>query len=287
MPSRPLCEVFGHPINNFSPESISAREDSLCPFNNKIPRCTKDKSANPLGVCSTFENGDPIIICPIRFRENWRIINDVSAFLLPGVEDYKFLTEVTMKDRDGEEVGSVDGVLVNYSGGEVIDFGVLEIQAVYISGNIRNPFAYYMENPTRAATELWNGDNPPRPDWLSSVKRLVRQITVKGVVLQDWGKKMAIAVQRQFYSNHLLMLQGINTVSPEEADLCWYLYDLVANSENNGYNLVLLEQVCMKFDDALERFSSTKSGDIRDFTAILRDKVQRELRRNARPAQLF
>lgn len=287
MPSQPLCEVFGHPFNNFSPEAVEDRVNSLCPFNNKIPKCTKDKAANPLGVCSTYVNGDPIIICPIRFRENWRIVQDVAPFLLPGVEDYKLVTEVTMKDGDGEEVGSVDGVLVNYVDGNVVDFGALEIQAVYISGNIRNPFAYYMAQPLQAVNGVWGGDNPPRPDWLSSVKRLVRQITVKGVVLNTWGKKMGLAVQRQFYNNHLPMLRGLDTVSPEEAGLCWYLYDLAFNPAINEYNLVLVEQVYMKFADALERFSTVKAGDMQNFTSVLQDKVRKELKRNARPAELL
>lgn len=33
------------------------RKQKLCPYNNKIPNCTKDKANNPLGVCSVWHNG--------------------------------------------------------------------------------------------------------------------------------------------------------------------------------------------------------------------------------------
>jgi len=33
--------------------------------------------------------------------------------------------------------------------GRVLDFGALEVQAVYIPGNIRRPFEYYLANPTK------------------------------------------------------------------------------------------------------------------------------------------
>lgn len=271
----PLCEVFGYPFNNVSRKAEADRSQALCPFHNKFPKCTKDKANDPLGVCSTLENGKPIIICPVRFRQDWRIISDVSPFLLPGIKDYQYVPEVRMKDGEGNEVGNIDAVLVNYRDGQVIDFGALEIQSVYISGNIRNPFEHYMTNPLKGMNESWTGANSPRPDWLSSVKRLVRQITVKGVILQAWEKKMAIAVQKQFYT-HLPMLRGIKTVSPQEADLCWYLYDLSLDTAKNEYNLVLVEQVYMKFSDALERFSTLQAGDINNFTDVLKSKIRKE-----------
>ncbi|MCC6147259.1 MAG: hypothetical protein IT308_06790 [Anaerolineaceae bacterium] len=279
----PLCEVFGYPFNNVSRKAEEDRSQTLCPFHNKFPKCTKDKANNPLGVCSTFEYGNPIIICPVRFRQDWRILSDVSSFLVPGITDYKYVTEVRMKDGEGNEVGNVDAVLVDYKDGEVVDFGALEIQAVYISGNIRNPFEHYMANPFKAMNETWSGANPPRPDWLSSVKRLVRQLTVKGVILQAWKKKMAIAVQTHFYREHLPALKNIKIVSPDESDLCWYLYDLFLDKEKNEYNLMLVEQVYTKFIDALERFSTLQAGDINQFTNVIKERI----RRHGGPAHPF
>jgi len=43
----------------------------------------------------------------------------------------------------GRSAGNIDVVLVSYDNdGKVLDFGALEIQAVYISGNVRDPFEY-------------------------------------------------------------------------------------------------------------------------------------------------
>ena len=50
--THPLREVFGFPVDNFSPEATRHRDKKLCPFNNKVPNCTKDKANDPLGTCT-------------------------------------------------------------------------------------------------------------------------------------------------------------------------------------------------------------------------------------------
>ena len=50
----PLAEVFGFPINNLDKEANRYRKNKLCPYNNKVPSCTKDKVNDPLGVCSAI-----------------------------------------------------------------------------------------------------------------------------------------------------------------------------------------------------------------------------------------
>ncbi len=58
------------------------------------------------------------------------------------------LTEVKLKDKYGKAAGNIDLVLVSYDGhGKVLDFGSVEVQTVYITGNVRKPFAYYMQDP--------------------------------------------------------------------------------------------------------------------------------------------
>jgi uncharacterized protein YdcH (DUF465 family) len=36
------------------------RTKRLCPFNNKVPNCTKDKAQNPLGVCNVFHGSEVV-----------------------------------------------------------------------------------------------------------------------------------------------------------------------------------------------------------------------------------
>lgn len=275
MASQPLCEVFGYPIGDFSDEAICHREEKLCPYNNSSRFCTKDKKDNPLGVCSMWYEGRPVIICPIRFRQDWRVVSDTAPFLLRNSSG-KFVTEATIKDANKESAGHIDVVVLETGPDHrIIDFGALEIQAVYITGNVRNPFAFYYENPSARFADPWNGANAPHPDWLSSVKRLVRQLTVKGTIIRAWDKKIAVVVESQFY-NTLTLLNDIAEYHPEEADMAWFLYSLVSNPQNGRFELELERKVYLRFVDVQEKLSKINPGDITDFTTVLENKYQRK-----------
>ncbi|HPP76103.1 MAG TPA: NotI family restriction endonuclease, partial [Armatimonadota bacterium] len=112
MALNPLAEVFGFRYDDMSEEAIRYRKHRLCPFHNKVPNCTKDKVRNPLGVCSINNNGFPVIICPIRFRENWTIINDAAEFFFPEDTTWTSLVAVRINDRHGKSAGNIDIVLV-------------------------------------------------------------------------------------------------------------------------------------------------------------------------------
>src|SRR5947209_8663652 len=179
MPKHPLAEVFGFPTDNFSFDAERYRKNKLCPFNNKVPSCTKDKAENPLGVCSVYDGNRIAVTCPVRFRENWLIVEDAATFFFPPDTLWTSLTEVRMNDKHGRSAGNIDVVLVSYDGrGKILDFGSLEVQAVYISGNIRRPFEYYMDNPEQGIDMDWAKQrNYPHPDYLSSSrKRLAPQL---------------------------------------------------------------------------------------------------------------
>ena len=144
-PQHPLAEVFGFPTDNYSPEAQRHRRAKLCPYNNKVPNCTKDKALDPLGVCSIYsESGEATITCPIRFREGWIIAEDAASFFFPAGTSWTSLTDIRLKDDNDLSAGNIDVVLVAYDErGKLLDFGLLEVQAVYISGNVRNPFRTY------------------------------------------------------------------------------------------------------------------------------------------------
>lgn len=128
MSQNPLAEVFGFPVSNHSNEAKRYRKGKLCPFNNKVPNCTKDKALDPLGVCSIFdESGNATITCPVRFREDWMIAEDAAAFFFPVEATWTSLTEVRLKDGYGQSAGNIDIVLVSYDErGRLLDFGSLE-----------------------------------------------------------------------------------------------------------------------------------------------------------------
>jgi hypothetical protein len=51
--AQPLAEVFGHLITDHTEKANRYRTRRLCPFNNKVPNCTKDKRKTHWG-CAAF-----------------------------------------------------------------------------------------------------------------------------------------------------------------------------------------------------------------------------------------
>lgn len=93
---QPLAEVFGYLITDQTDIAKRYRSLRLCPFNNKVPNCTKDKAKNPLGVCSIYHENEPVITCPIRFRQDWIIADHAAAFFFAEGTRWTSLTEVRL-----------------------------------------------------------------------------------------------------------------------------------------------------------------------------------------------
>jgi hypothetical protein len=275
-PRHPLGEVFGFPTNNFSPEADRYRGHRLCPFGNKVPNCTKDKAENPLGVCSVKDGTNFTITCPVRFRQNWIIADDAAAYFFPSGALWTSLTEIRLNDTYGKSAGNIDVVLVSYdTSGRILDFGALEIQAVYISGNIRQAFAHYMDDPHAHADMDWSRQRYyPRPDFLSSSrKRLAPQLIYKGGILNAWRKKTAVALDATFYHT----LPNLPEVDPHEADIAWMIYDLQFLSAENRYQLVQKKIVYTQFGAALDRITRAEPGPVEDFIGNLQQKLDEKL----------
>lgn len=279
MPKQPLAEVFGYPINNNSVDAIRFREKKLCPFNNKVPNCTKDKVDNPLGVCSIFEDDETAITCPIRFRQEWIIVDSAAEFFFPAGTKWTSFTEVRLEDIDGKAAGNIDVVLVSYDdSGKVLDFGALEIQAVYITGNVRNPFEEFMKNRSENYQFSWrNQKSYPKPDYLSSSrKRLAPQLIYKGGILTRWKKKLAVAVDNGFYNT----LPKLPQVSISEAEIAWMVYDLVFDERENKFRLSLMSTKYTMFEPALLSLTKTEPGPVESFLEKLQTKLTEKLEDN-------
>lgn len=276
--SQPLAEVFGHLVSDQSNKANRYRSHRLCPFNNKVPNCTKDKAKNPLGVCSVLHENKAVITCPIRFREDWLITDDAAAFFFGEDTSWSSLTEVRLNDSHGKSAGNIDVVLVAYdSKGKVYDFGALEVQAVYISGNVRDPFEHYMENPKKRASMDWSSQpNYPRPDYLSSSrKRLVPQLLFKGGILHSWQKKTVVALSKGFFDT----LPSLRTVPKKKADIAWLIYglELTKEDEQERYKLTKIDEVFTEFEPALLSITTPSPGKIDDFMRLLQEKLDEQL----------
>lgn len=229
--NQPLAEVFGFPIYNQSERATRYRENKLCPFNNIVSNCTKNSIEFPLGVCSLNHKDKSVIICPIRFREDWKIVSDAAAFIFNDKATWTHVGEVRIKDKLGKSAGNIDYVLVEYDDkGRVLDFGSLEVQAVYISGNLTGPFSAYIETPTPDFN--WTQSFKfPKPDYLSSSrKRLIPQIIAKGSILKQWNKKQAVALQVSFYNT----LPPLPEFDKAESDFAFFFmtYFLLKRKDN-------------------------------------------------------
>jgi len=274
MPNHPLAEVFGFPTDNLTDEADRHRQNRLCPFGNAVPNCTKTSIENPLGVCSVFgAGGEAVITCPVRFQQGWRIASDAAAFFFPPTAAWTSLTEVRLKDSTGKSAGNIDVVLLSYDAlGRITDYGSLEVQAVYISGNVSTPFKHYMEDPHANAHMDWRGQrNYPRLDYLSSSrKRLAPQLIFKGGILNGWGRKMAVALNTGFYET----LPPLEEVDISEADVVWLVYELVLDPTQNRHNLELHKAVYTKYDPSWGQIMEVETGNEADFLADLQTRLE-------------
>jgi len=280
MPNHPLAEVFGFPANNLSATAERYRKNKLCPYNNKVPSCTKDKAKDPLGVCSIFDGDQVAITCPIRFRQDWLIVEDAANFLFPPNTTWTSLQEIRLNDAHGKTAGNIDFVLVAYDeSGQITDFGSLEVQAVYISGNVRQPFVGYMADREVNQEMVWTATNV-RADYLSSSrKRLVPQMLYKGTILQAWEKKQTVALNRAFYET----LPKLPEVTQDKADIAWIIYDLDFVEDQNRFQLVPYQTIYTQFGPALQKMITPEAGPIEQFLGELQAKLDEKLENDYPP----
>lgn len=159
--------------------------------------------------------------------------------------------------------------------GKLVDFGALEVQAVYISGNVRRPFEHYMKDPAARVDMDWRGQaNYPRPDYLSSSrKRLAPQLMFKGGILNAWKKRTAVALDRGFFET----LPRLEEVDREKADVAWLIYDLELESVANRYTLSRYKTVYTTFEASLDQITKPEVGDAAEFVQELQAKLDEKL----------
>jgi hypothetical protein len=256
MPKNPLAEVFGFPVDNMLPDAVNHRQGKLCPYHNSSGmKCTKNSASDPLGVCAIFDGQRPVVTCPVRMRQDFTIIADAIDFFFPGVSNYQPVTEVRLKDKNGKSAGNIDIVIAAQNDeGDIVDFGAVEIQTVYISGNVTKAFREYMKNPAVNCTMEWPRKDYPRPDYLSSSrKKLIPQLSYKGGIIWEHGKKMAIAIDRPYFEH----LPRLKEVHPAEAEIVWLVYDFSVNESQYQYRLERYRAVYTQFQTVHEVLSNS------------------------------
>ena len=281
--SNPIAEVFGFPITNQEENAVYYRENRLCPYHNRFPNCTKDKADDPLGVCSVYHGDNKVITCPSRFREEWKILHNAASFVWPKGTKWTSLPEIKLMDGNGQSAGNVDYVIVSYDNeGQITDFASIEVQGVYISGNLRNPFQQYMQSPS--SDFEWDGRNFPHPDYLSSSrKRLIPQMLYKGGIFKAWKKKQCVVIQKSFFDT----LPTLPQTTKAKADIAWFLYDLEYSEIDKRNHLVLVNTIYTEFQPALEQIIHTKPGNMSDFLSQLQGKLDERISNEPDPHSVY
>ena len=277
-PSQPLAEVFGHIVSDQTSKANRYRSLRLCPFNNKVPNCTKDKAKNPLGVCSIYHNCNLVITCPIRFREEWLITDDAASFFFDKDATWSSLTEVRLNDANGKTAGNIDVVLVAYDvDGRVYDFGALEIQAVYISGNVRDPFEYYMKDPSGHSHMDWTSQpNYPRPDFFFFPQTPGSTASFQERYPSQLAKEDHCGSEQGF-------LRYFAVYEKRGQERCRYCLDGLRSAAHRSMwprevHSKKVEEIYTQFEASLQSITTPSPGKIDDFMKLLQDKLDEQLK---------
>jgi hypothetical protein len=274
MIKQPLVEIFGFPIENMSRKAERYRKLCLCPFNNKVPNCTKDKLRNPLGACTIDEEGKATIVCPVRLHQDWLILEDAARVFFPTSGQCTSLTNVKLFDKYNHFVGNIDFVLVSYDRqGHIIDFGALDTHAAYVTQNLRRPFEKYMEDHQDYLKTGYCGSNYPHADYLSSIRRrIIPQMIYKGTIFHTWKKKVAVALDMFFFNS----LPDLTEVPPDQAEVSWLIYEIIKTGEEMN-KLHKLKTIHTLFEPTLFQITRVESGPIEQFIVELQHRLDDHL----------
>lgn len=240
-----------------------------CPFlstllpgarcNKKGGVCSIRKYAQGPEDSGTTVEGDKIVtICPTRFIQEvedgkslfvWisekmldvanptvvketpflRKVSDVRLPPAPA-ENPELAEAVEAEAEEEKKAGRIDWIVVNPASMNAADleWAAVETQALYFSGGkMKVEFDAYAVTPS----PLLFPAGKRRPDYRSSgPKRLSPQLDVKVPVLRNWGKKVAIVIDRFFFENMNSLDDAFARARDERArrdnaDIVWFIVD--------------------------------------------------------------
>ncbi len=212
--------------------------ESTCRYNSRV--CLKCRKSSPditIGTCIVQYSREEkkLIICPIRFLEDQTIFEDCKSLF---------------EEQDGDEFhaipefgipgGSVDYVMVQKRGEEVVDFVGIELQALDTTGSVwpaRNDFLQSVGVDHEEELDAKNfGMN-----WKMTAKTILVQLHHKVETFEVLNKHLVLVLQ-----DHLLKYMAeefsFNHVGPSTKDdpMHFHSYELVENTDSS-HNLKLSE----------------------------------------------
>lgn len=131
-----------------------------------------------------------------------------------------------------------------------------------------------MTNQIERAAMTWPNRGAPRADYLSSSrKRLAPQLRYKGYILNSWGRKLAVVVDRPFFKELHRITPFSILPSPNGAEMVWLVYELKRDAPQLPYQLTLAQTVYSDFRQTLERINTPLAGTQEDFIAKLQARL--------------
>lgn len=250
----PLLEVLGRACDDPSEAASDVWDDYImspatmvCPFKWSRPGaapelfCHKSKAERPLSVCAVSVDDSQVVTCPYRFEERGLIFDHAWRFLVGANPDSELVRQVDAEIRlstiERGRIGNADFIVSALDPAtNARSLCSVEVQAAYNSGNTSDAFEKFISGASQKRHEIdWSTDKLPRPDFLSSWKRLRSQLLDKGPDLAKAEIKQVVVVDTWFLGNmhdRLCTQPGwVELEVPEnEADVAIFGYDLVKDS---------------------------------------------------------
>ena len=153
----------------------------------------------------------------------------------------------------------------------VLDFGAIEVQTVYISGNVSAAFRTYMQDPASNFAMEWPSKNYPSPNYLMTLMEgLAPRFMFREGILHAWRKKTAIILHQSFFDQ----LPPLEAVDVTDAEIAWLIYDAETEKTSGRYRLLKSDVRYTKFVSALSAISVPAPGNLSEFVASLEKRIR-------------
>ncbi len=262
-------EVFGYPYSNKTKTASDIKAKHWCPFVDKV--CYKQSRliTYPFGVCSAHVNGNEVALCPRRFLDDHTVFTDIAQYHFKTVNDILVFSEIRLED-----VGSFDFVMVKHKSmsPEIEDFAVIEFQTGQTTGT--GQLVQGLKD------HLAGGDVSQKTygfglNLYDIWKRTFTQILNKGVIMENWRKKIYWVVQEPVYKYFETRYNLQNLGLQSEHSTFFALYDLKASREK--FELITTRKISASMDQLFGAFRDNSNiPSVEKFHETLKRKVDTE-----------
>ncbi|WP_184255463.1 NotI family restriction endonuclease [Granulicella mallensis] len=217
---------------------------------------------------------------PIIVKET-PFLRKISDARLPmeAAHDEDVAEDVVEEEEAEKKAGRIDWLVVNPPSMQAneLEWAAVETQALYFSGGkMITEFQAYAAAPTGILFPL----GKRRPDYRSSgPKRLSPQLDVKVPVLQAWGKKVAIVIDKFFFDNMNKLddvyIRGDERARRDNAAIVWFIVDY-----DDALRLRTAEIHYTTLDSSRRALNATEPLAKADFTNNLKGVINDPQRTN-------